>query len=320
VPIFRVSLVNMPFAALDAPSLALTRLSHALRSRFGSRVATEIHYLNLDVARVMGVDFYKGIAESVESHSRGLGEWFFRQAAFPDLPDNSSEYFARYFPRTDRKSEAYRTSILGYRRQAARLLDELIAERGLHRADLVGFTSVFSQNTASFAMARKIKRLNPDTVTVIGGANCETPMGEELARHVAGIDFVFSGPALKSFPELVAHLLGKETASCHRIAGVFSRENCSGRRPAARHRPRGRAGLRLVSRRSRGTIPRRGDRAAPALQDLPGLLVGRAIAMLLLRPERDRSEPPRNEFRRRGRAVPAADAVLSPVPQLQGGR
>lgn len=231
LPVFRVCLINMPFAALDTPSLALTRLSSVLLREFGSRVSTEIHYLNFDLAMLMGVEFYTGIAESVDSHNRGLGEWFFRQAAFPELSDNSGEYFGRYYPQGDGESEAFRKSILRYRGEAERLLDELIAARRLHQADLVGFTSVFFQNTASFAMARKIKKLNPDTVTVIGGANCETPMGEEIACHAGCMDFVFSGPALKSFPELVGHLLGKETARCHAIAGVLSNKNCTGMVP-----------------------------------------------------------------------------------------
>ncbi|HEX2095023.1 MAG TPA: RiPP maturation radical SAM C-methyltransferase, partial [Longimicrobiaceae bacterium] len=40
-----------------------------------------------------------------------------------------------------------------------------------------------------------------------------------------GVDFVFSGPALRSFPELVRRLLRGDTAGCHRIDGVFSRQN-----------------------------------------------------------------------------------------------
>ncbi len=37
------------------------------------------------------------------------------------------------------------------------------------------------------------------------------------------LDFVFSGPALKSFPDFVAHCLAGETEKCSSIRGVFSK-------------------------------------------------------------------------------------------------
>jgi ribosomal peptide maturation radical SAM protein 1 len=82
---------------------------------------------------------------------------------------------------------------------------------------------MFSQNTASFAMARLIKKQNPAVTTVIGGANCEAPMGGEIARQVPAIDYVFSGPSLVSFAELVQHRLDGDVEACDHIRGVFSK-------------------------------------------------------------------------------------------------
>src|SRR4029077_8771704 len=102
-------------------------------------------------------------------------------------------------------------------------MQDLITLYKLDRAQLVGFTSMFMQNTASFALARKLKQRNPGVVTVMGGANCEFPMGEVIAKHMDAIDFVFSGPALKSFPEFVQYCLDGRTAKGSTIRGVFSR-------------------------------------------------------------------------------------------------
>jgi ribosomal peptide maturation radical SAM protein 1 len=115
--------------------------------------------------------------------------------------------------------------VLELRERAERRLRALVVERGLDRAGLVGMTSMFFQTTASLALARELKRANPDLVTVLGGANCESPMGEEIARHAGAIDFVVSGPGLVAFPQLVRRLLDGEEEACHRIPGVFTRRN-----------------------------------------------------------------------------------------------
>lgn len=101
-------------------------------------------------------------------------------------------------------------------------MDGLISLYKLDEAQIVGFTSMFMQNTASFAMARRLKERNHQTVTVMGGANCEFPMGEVIANQIKAIDFTFSGPALKSFPEFVQLCLDGNIAKCHSIRGVFS--------------------------------------------------------------------------------------------------
>ena len=99
----------------------------------------------------------------------------------------------------------------------------LVAKYQLGSDDIVGFTTMFAQNTASFALARLIKKSNPAVTTLIGGANCESPMGEEIARHVPAIDYVFSGPALRSFPDFLERRLAGDADGCNHIRGVFSR-------------------------------------------------------------------------------------------------
>jgi hypothetical protein len=65
---FQVVLINMPFANPWAPSLALTRL-----------------------------ETYWQIGGGIDNLGTGLGEWFFRACAFPDLPDNADDNFQRYY-------------------------------------------------------------------------------------------------------------------------------------------------------------------------------------------------------------------------------
>jgi ribosomal peptide maturation radical SAM protein 1 len=222
--VFRIALVNMPFATLSMPSLALTQLQASVGRRFGAEVATEVHYLNHDFARWLGLEEYEELI-SFSHHPSGLGDWLFRAAAFPGAPDNADEYFRRYYPEHARRSGTIRELVLRKRGGIVAHLDDLIDRYGLDRADLVGFTSMFSQNVAALAMARLVKAHNPRAVTVVGGANCEAPMGRALVDHAPAVDFVFSGPALKSFPELVHRLREGDAAGCHRIDGVLSRQN-----------------------------------------------------------------------------------------------
>jgi len=223
---YKISLVNMPFAALRAPSFALTQLKSVLDSQYGDQVSVEMHYLNQEFACSMGVEFYNHISDSMEAHNAGLGEWFFRQAAFPQLPNNTEQYFQRYFPYQNERTETLKRMILDNRQGIDQLLDSFIDKYKLDQAGIVGFTSMFSQNVACFAMTRKLKERNPHIVTVMGGANCETPMGEGIAQNVEAIDFVFSGPALKSFHQFVGHCMNQEIEKCHQIRGVFSKTNC----------------------------------------------------------------------------------------------
>ena len=95
---FKVILINMPFANLTTPSIALTQLKSMIDGQFSDRVSVEILYLNQDFALQLGLDFYRFFAESAEAQNSGFGDWFFRKAAFPDAADNAEKYFKRYFP------------------------------------------------------------------------------------------------------------------------------------------------------------------------------------------------------------------------------
>jgi len=230
---FKISLVNMPFAALNLPTIGLTQLKAIVEKRFGESVSVEICYVNQDFGRLLGITPYQFLSGSMESHNSGLGEWLFRQEAFPDLADNLDLFFRRFFPQHNEQTRMYRSFIEQKRGMFGPLLDELITRYNLDKSDIVGFTSMFTQNVSSIAMARRLKKLNPNIVIVMGGANCESPMGQQLVQNVDCLDFAFSGPALKSFPQFVEHLMSGDPQRCHTINGVVSKLNCSAPRPQA---------------------------------------------------------------------------------------
>jgi ribosomal peptide maturation radical SAM protein 1 len=217
---FRIALVNMPFSDIELPSLALTQLQSLVEEELPGEARAEVFYASHDFCRHLGLDLYRLICNEVSTSA--LGDWIFRSEAFPSEPDNFEPYRQRYFPVAD---ERYRALERARSLDIGKLLDQLIDKYRLLDADLVGFTSMFNQSVGSFALARRIKARKPGIVTVIGGANCETPMGEELASSVDAVDYVFSGPALYSFPALLRALIAGDRYRAERIDGVFTRSN-----------------------------------------------------------------------------------------------
>src|SRR5262249_55829097 len=129
----------------------------------------------------------------------------------------------RYFPHRTEEAVRLKQLITGFRPKLDNFLEELIDRYRLDRFDMAGFTSMFTQTVACFAMARHLKQRNPETIVVMGGANCEAPMGQELVRNFRGIDYVFSGPALKSFPQFVGYCRNGQRDKVTDIAGIFDK-------------------------------------------------------------------------------------------------
>lgn len=223
---YKIALINMPFAGLRLPSLGLTQLKSVVDAEFKDRVSVKIHYLNQDFVHYLGTELYNTLSFSNASYTSGVGDWIFRQIAFPELPDNMETYFRRFFPMRTPQIEAVKQVVLQKRKGLNTFLSGLIDKYQIAEADIVGFTSGVSQNGASFALATKLKEKNPKIITVIGGPSCEAPMGHEIAKNFKPIDFAFSGPSLKSFPQFVRHCLDGEFDKCHSIRGVLSRRNC----------------------------------------------------------------------------------------------
>jgi ribosomal peptide maturation radical SAM protein 1 len=73
---------------------------------------------------------------------------------------------------------------------------------------IIGFSTSFQQTNACFAMMRALRRTRETVCTLLGGANCEDPMGRALlALGADSIDFVFSGESEESFPRVLRAIL-----------------------------------------------------------------------------------------------------------------
>jgi ribosomal peptide maturation radical SAM protein 1 len=85
-------------------------------------------------------------------------------------------------------------------------LHALMENHDWSRFSVIGFTSTFQQNTASFALARRIKAAHPQVLIVFGGANFDGPMGPAWMRAAPFIDLAVRGEADRAFPALLTAL------------------------------------------------------------------------------------------------------------------
>jgi ribosomal peptide maturation radical SAM protein 1 len=193
-------LVSMPFLEADRPSIQLGLLK-AIGEQHGFPVRT-LH-LNLDFAVRVGVDRYRLLADH---RGRQLGDWLFSVEAFGDAaPDPDGELLAELGPELsyldDSGAPAHEWLTAVRERDVPAFLDAVVDEFAGVR--LAGFSSTFQQNTASFALARRLKERYPGIVTVFGGANFEGEMGLELVRSVDCVDFAVLGEGDVVFPRLL---------------------------------------------------------------------------------------------------------------------
>lgn len=220
-------LVSMPYTMLTMPSVGVAQLQAVVNEKFKDQVKIDSVYCYLDFAEYVGFKQYDAIGHF---ENKGLLDWMFRQAAF-EVPDNTESYRAFFysdgtFPRKRKLFD----QITEKRRGIHAFLDSLIERYRLREYPVVGFTSMMSQNIASFALARRLKQLDPKVTTVLGGPNAEHPMGKTIAEHVPHIDYVFTGEALVNFPMFLQAYMAGDLSAVSSIRGIHTRTHVETRR------------------------------------------------------------------------------------------
>lgn len=217
----RVLLISMPFVSVRYPSPALSLLKSILQE---NGVQCDVAYLNVIFQAYIGrPEVYEAIADFLIVGETVFGpELFGDQWARSDR-GNLSQLDAPLLPAgTARVS--IRDTLLHLRAMAGPFLQMCLSRINWDHYDIVGFTSVYSQQVASLALARHIKERFPDKVIAFGGANCEEEMGRALLRLFPFIDWVFNGEGDVSFPLAVTRRL-HERKQPENIPGVSYRCN-----------------------------------------------------------------------------------------------
>src|SRR6185503_494363 len=209
-----VVLVSMPFAEVQRPSIALGLLHASLAD---TDIESEVVYGNFGLAERIGLIAYQSMQLAPTDHL--LGEWCFAGYLFPTDEAKDEEYLnlvlevrcAGFPPELEERKELLRWM----RRHCLAYVDHLADVIVAKQAKLVGCSSVFQQHCASLALLKRIHELSPDTVLLIGGANCEGEMGLQTLQSFPWVDCIVSGEADALFPELCKVLLeqGRDATS-----------------------------------------------------------------------------------------------------------
>ena len=195
----------MPFADAGRPAMGLGLLAAEVQTAgYSARV---LHF-NLDLAAAMGLADYQRVASGFLPNML-LGEWFFADDVFgADIP-GAEEYLADIFVPVAGEDRALIATLEGARCSRGRFLDACVAEIMSLQPRVVGLATVFHQTCACLALARRLKALPSPPIVVMGGANCEGEMGQQLLESFPWIDAVCSGEADVSFPALLDRLWGR---------------------------------------------------------------------------------------------------------------
>lgn len=216
----------MPFGPLFTPTIALSLLKPALGRR---GISSTTHYFLIDYAERVGLRFYNSIVNhDLIPLTKLAGEWIFSGALLGSTRDDVQAYIEQILLDGDhglnrcRKVSKRRIERLVAEHEAADAFLDFCLEKLLaDKPKVVGLTSAFEQHVPSLALAKRIKAAAPETFIVLGGANCEGPMGAETVRQFPFVDATLSGEGDLVFPELVSRILSGK--SIDDLAGIRTR-------------------------------------------------------------------------------------------------
>ncbi len=201
-----VVLVSMPFAEVQRPSIALGLLHASLAN---TDIQSEVVYGNFGLAETIGLVAYQAMQSAPTDHL--LGEWCFANSIFPDVAEKDEEYLnltlevrCNGFPAYLEQRKDLMFWVRAKSADYVNRLAEAIVARGPR---IVGCSSVFQQHCASLALFKRVRELSPNTVLLMGGANCEGEMGVETLRAFPWVDCIVSGEADAMFADLCWLLL-----------------------------------------------------------------------------------------------------------------
>ncbi|GAA1001785.1 RiPP maturation radical SAM C-methyltransferase [Acrocarpospora macrocephala] len=198
----------MPWQALDYPSLPLGLLRAVCKK--SGRDYPDTYYGNLRWAEFLAVHATESFSLEDYSHIsdqwafEGIGDWVFAGALHGD-DDFGREGFDDYL----RSIKGDPGKAHAMREYAARFIDLAAIEILATDPQIVGFTSTFSQNVPSLALAARIKHYRPDVITLLGGGNCDGVMGQAMHRNYFNvIDYIVRGEGEQVFPQLLDAIEG----------------------------------------------------------------------------------------------------------------
>ncbi len=230
-----VLLVTMPFCDEYMPCITLALFKSILeQAGIRSRVQHEFLYF----ANRIGANKYRDIMRVCTigyGHDYFACETIFADAAHDGKQLRSFDDYIRWMEQEHLPGKAF----AGHQRQdtleklalfreardmAADYIEEAAARVRESGAKIVAFLSMYQQQNAMIALAKRLKQEKNPPVIMAGGANCEGDAGAALIEHFAPFDYVFTGEADEILVPMCETLLRTGTIPDEELPdGVVSR-------------------------------------------------------------------------------------------------
>lgn len=206
-----------PWGDVNRPSIAAHTLQAVAKEK-GLRV--RVLYANVLLASIMGLKEYQTVAFAPQAAL--LGEGLFSRAAYglPSLSQRGGTVLESFLRQTSSKMKVAVSAadVAGFEAAVPILVDWIVDAIGGDYA-VVGATSTFEQTSASIAILNRIKVRSPATLTIIGGANCDSEMAQGIRSLNADVDYIFSGESEAVFVSFLEGVRRGELPTGAIIAG-----------------------------------------------------------------------------------------------------
>ncbi|MBP5199589.1 MAG: RiPP maturation radical SAM C-methyltransferase [Schwartzia sp.] len=213
-----VLLVTMPFCDEYMPCLTLALFKSILgKAGIKSRVQHEFLYF----ANRIGVEKYRAVMQVCTigyGHDYFACETIFADAAHDGRQIRSFDEYIRWMEETHLPGKAF----AGDQRQetlekldlfreardmAADYIEEAAARVRDSGAKIVAFLSMYQQQNATIALAKRLKKEKDAPIIMAGGANCEGDAGQAMIEYFEPFDYIFTGEADEILAPMCARLL-----------------------------------------------------------------------------------------------------------------
>lgn len=223
----RLCLVSMPFSSLQHPALGISLLATMARD---AGVSTTEKYFSFDFAETIGLDDYFLLSDG-KVYQALLGEWLFSDLVYPRPEPDAMAYLLDVLGDHVEGVEwlTYVHSALAARKLTRDFVERCADEVISCAPTVVGITSSFQQVMASVALVRALRKRSGDLVIVMGGANCEGPLGEALLRAHPELDAVCQGEGEQAFSEFLNKVRTRRDLPA--VRGMLTRSDLRQDRP-----------------------------------------------------------------------------------------
>ncbi|MGX7829566.1 RiPP maturation radical SAM C-methyltransferase [Actinokineospora sp. 24-640] len=215
----RVSLVSMPWNSATRPSIQVGILRSVAEVE-GWQVDSHYAYLEfysmapdlVGLSRENWAQAYELVSERL--YHLSVGDWIYTNRRGDEAAREA------YFDLLRSKRVDDETiRVLDALREVADRHVESTTRRLLDvEPDVIGFTTMFSQNGATLAVAQRLRESGYTGRIVLGGSNCEGQMGRTLLTNFPAIDAVVDGPGEDAFAALLGQVAtGSELRSTGRL-------------------------------------------------------------------------------------------------------